>query len=222
MRDESLFFELIKEGKHDALKKLIEANPQLVEARYEGYLSPCLLALYNNEPEIARWLFEQRIPIDIFSAAAIAPAPVLVELLAAQPELVNAFAQDGFQPLGLAAFFGNLEAISILLDRGAQVNQPSRNEMKVMPLHSAVANRHLEIARLLIARGALVNATQAGDFTPLHAAAQNGQLDMVLLLLENGAQTGAVNKAGETPLQLALSHGHKEVATALQTQKPPS
>ena len=220
MSDAEQFFNAIKEGKRDDLERLVAVNPQLLEARYEGYLSPCLLALYYNEPELASWLFEQGIPLDIFSAAAIAPAPVLEEILDNHPDLLNAFAKDGFQPLGLAAFFGNLEAVGILLERGAQVNQPSQNAMRVMPLHSAVANRHLEIARLLIARGALVNATQANDFTPLHAAAQNGQLGMVLLLLENGAQTGAVTGEGETPLKLALIHGHQEVAAVLQTQPP--
>jgi uncharacterized protein len=139
-------------------------------------------------------------------------------LLDASPELVNAVAGDGFQPLGLAAFFGQDEVVRLLLMRGAAVDSPSHNLMRVMPLHSAAANRHLEICRMLLENGAPVNATQADDFTPLHEAAQNGQLEMVRLLLDYGAEVNVRKTDSLTPLTLAVQYGHVEVVELLKAQ----
>jgi ankyrin repeat protein len=133
-----------------------------------------------------------------------------------QPELVNAYAPDGFQPLGLAAFFGQIEIVEFLLSRGAEVNSPSRNAMRVMPLHSAIANQRSEIVKLLLEHGADVNATQADDFTPLHEAAQNGMADVTQWLIERGAHVNArLSSSGKTPLGLAIEHRHEEVAELL-------
>ena len=138
-----------------------------------------------------------------------------------QPALVNAYAQDGFQPLGLAAFFGNQAAVDYLLDRGAQVNSPSQNAMRVMPLHSAAASGQLEIARSLLAHGANPNSVQADGFVPLHAAAQNGQIEMVELLLSYGANLKIPTEDGKTALDFALENRHTRVANLLQERGAP-
>ena len=70
----------------------------------------------------------------------------LRELLDEDPSLANAWAEDGFQPLGLASFFGHVEAARLLVERGAEVNSASRNDFKVMPLHSAAATGDPEVA----------------------------------------------------------------------------
>ena len=85
-----------------------------------------------------------------------------------------------------------------------------------MPLHSAVAGGHLEIARALLEHEAQVNAAQAGGFTPLHGAAQNGQVEMVRLLLDYGADVNLRNKDGKTPLDLARAPGSR---TAVSTAR---
>jgi ankyrin repeat protein len=66
----------------------------------------------------------------------------------------TAFSPDGYTALGLASFFGHLQAVNLLLGR-RQVNVASRNEMNVMPLHSAVAGRHLAVAKVLLEHGAI-------------------------------------------------------------------
>jgi len=98
------------------------------------------------------------------------------------------------------------------------VNSPSDNSLHVMPLHSAAANRHLEIAPLLLEHDAMANAPQADDFTPLLAAAQNGQLEMVKLFLDYGADVRAASSGGQTPLDLALQSKNEDVILLLQTQ----
>jgi len=50
----------------------------------------------------------------------------LTELLAEDPELVDAMSGDGFTPLHLAAFFGQADAVRLLLARGATATPPRR------------------------------------------------------------------------------------------------
>jgi ankyrin repeat protein len=117
----------------------------------------------------------------------------LRELLDEDPSLANALADDGFQPLGLASFFGHADSARLLVELGAEVNSASRNAMKVMPLHSAAAAQdpvvRYEIAKLLLEAGADPNARQQDEYTPLMAADQHGDERLRELLVEHGATT---------------------------------
>jgi uncharacterized protein len=155
-------------------------------------MSDILQAVYRGDREEAERLATGR-TLDLFEAAALGRTERVQELLADDPSLANAFGDDGFQPLGLAVFFGHPESARVLLDAGAEVNSASRNDFKVMPLHSAcavkdVAKRH-ELARLLLERGADPNARQQDDFTPLMAADQVGDARLRDLLVEHGAKS---------------------------------
>jgi ankyrin repeat protein len=96
-----------------------------------------------------------------------------------------------------------------LLARGARVDQPSVNAMRVMPLHSAAAARSVTIARLLIEHGAHVNARQgeSGGFTPLMEAALNGHVELVELLLAFGADPTLRDAGGHSAAHHARSGG---------------
>ena len=72
--------------------------------------------------------------------------------------------------------------------------------MNVTPLHSA-ANK--EIAELLIAKGADVNAKSDDGWTSLHDATSIGHNEIVELLITKGADVNAKNNYGNTPLDLA-------------------
>jgi ankyrin repeat protein len=134
----------------------------------------------------------------VFEASAAGRDERLRELLDEDPSLANAWADDGFQPLGLASFFGHVEAARVLVARGAEVNSASRNDMKVMPLHSAVATgdpeARYELAKLLLEHGADPNARQQDDFTPLMAAEHHGDQRLRGLLIEHGAETPRVGR----------------------------
>ena len=153
--------------------------------------SELLQAVYQGDQARAEELLASDPKLDVFEAAAVGRTERLEELLDQDPELANAWADDGFQPLGLASFFGHVDAVRLLLDRGAEVNSASRNELKVMPLHSAAAttdpSASYEIARLLLKQGADPNARQQDDFTPLMAAEHRGDERLRELLVEHGA-----------------------------------
>jgi len=154
-------------------------------------MSEILQAVYRGDHARVEELLADGPELDVFEASALGRTDRLRELLDADPSLANAWADDGFQPLGLASFFGHVEAVRLLVERGAEVNSASRNDFKVMPLHSAVAEKdpetRYEIARLLLEHGADPNARQQDDFTPLMAADQQGDGRLRALLVEHGA-----------------------------------
>ena len=211
-------FEAIKTGDGAEADRLLDLEPELIDARDEDGLSPVLIAVYYGQKDVAQRLLARGPTLDAFEAAAVGDTPRLTELLDADRSLVDAWSVDGYQALGLASFFGHLDAARLLLDRGARHDLPSRNSMTVMPLHSAAAGRHADVAQLLIDRGADVNVASHGGFTPLHAAGQNGDKELVDALLGAGARSAPVSADGETPADLADKAGHAEVAALLRAQ----
>jgi uncharacterized protein len=153
--------------------------------------SKILQALYTGNRERAEELLAAGPQLDFFEAAAVGDTERVRELLASDPRAANAWAEDGFQPLGLSVFFGHLDTARALVDAGAEVNSPSRNDFKVMPLHSACATKdpevRYELAKLLLEHGADPNARQQDEFTPLMAAEQHGDERLRELLVEHGA-----------------------------------
>jgi ankyrin repeat protein len=120
-----------------------------------------------------------------------------LKILAAEDtELIGSYSPDGFTPLGLAAFFGRKDVLDFLLAHGANPNAASKNQMRVMPLHSAVAHRQPEIATAmvesLLSNGAKVNVAQDGGWTPLHQAAAHGQIEIIKLLLDQKCECKAM------------------------------
>jgi uncharacterized protein len=154
-------------------------------------MSELLQAIYTGDQARADELLAADPELDVFEAAAVGRTDRLRELLDQDTSLANAWAEDGFQPLGLASFFGHIEAAKLLVERGAEVNSASRNDFKVMPLHSAAAtgdeDTRYELAKLLLENGADPNAVQQDEFTPLMAADQHGDQRLRDLLVEHGA-----------------------------------
>lgn len=84
-------------------------------------------------------------------------------------------------------------------------------------LHIAALRNRIEVVKLLIERGADVNA-KGGWWvvTPLHWAADNGHTEMVWLLLEQGADVNArTEEHGYTPLHWAANNGHRATVELL-------
>lgn len=208
----------VKHGDLEAVQRLVQADPTAVDAELDG-VPAVRLALYYGQPQIAEVLAAAGARLDLFSAAALGRLSDVQIALAEDPQRLDAYSSDGYPALGLAAFLGRLEVAAWLLERGADASLASLNAMRVQPLHAAAAGKHLEIARLILAHGADVNARQQNGFAPLHAAAQNGQAELVRLLLDHGADPAQTTDDGRRPLDFALAGGHNDVAALLRERR---
>ena len=179
-------------------------------------VSDILQAKYRGNNARVEELLKADPALNIFEAAATGLTARVRELLAANPALVNAYAPDGFHPLGLAAFFGNKPTAEALLQAGADVNQQSRESMKVSALHSAAAARRPDIVEMLLAKGANPNLRAEGGVTVFHAAGATGQVEVAEMLLKRGGDINATDSSGKTPLAQALNNKNDAMAAWLQ------
>ena len=82
-------------------------------------------------------------------------------------------------------------------------------------LMTAAWNGHLAICRLLIDKGAQLEAKDIIGRTPLHRAAMQGRVDIVRLLCNSGADVEARENNEERPLHWAVEHGHISIVKDL-------
>lgn len=209
------FFKAIQEGDKEKVERMLRKIPDLILARSKKNLSPLLTAMYYHEFEIAELLLDRMVKLTVYEAAATGKMTHLISNLGHKPELVNAYSEDGYQPIGLAAYFGHEKVVEYLIKAGAEVNSPSKNPLGVTPLQSAVAGGHLEITGLLLTAGASPNVRERGGYTPLHTAAHNGDAEIVRNLIFGGADLEAKSDKKETPLDMARKSGHDEVVNLL-------
>jgi ankyrin repeat protein len=209
------FVDAIKGGDRAEVERQLDSDPSLIHLRENG-LSPILIAAYYGHSDIASFLADKTVALTIFEAAATGKINNILRLLARDPQLVNAYSEDGFQALGLACYFGHFDVAEYLVKAGAPVNSPSRNDLGAAPIQSAAAAGYEKIVELLLKHKADPNIREQGGYTPLHAAAQNGDKDMIYTLLYGGADLTLQSDDGKMPLDLALEAGHAEAAKLLQ------
>ena len=99
-----------------------------------------------------------------------------------------------------AAGEGNIEAVKQHIAAGTDVDAKTRGET---PLLWAARFGQSQVAELLIAEGADVNAKNVVGQTPLHWAAMAGHKEIIELLIAAGADVNAKTNDGQTPLDLA-------------------
>ena len=174
--------------------------------------SDILAALYRNDAAEATRLADTAVVLTIWEAAALGRDAAVARLAAEDPARVGAVAADGHTPLGLAAFFGHASTVRLLLARGADPTQASSNEMRVQPLHAAVAGRNADCVEAILDAGADPDARQQVGYTPLMGAASAGRLDLADLLLARGADRSLQSEDGKTAAAVASEHGHSSLA----------
>jgi len=217
---EQQLFDAIKAGKVDEVRQLVQQNPSAKLARDASGASAILVAAYNMKPDVVNALLELGAPVDIFEASVLGKVDRIQEIVKSSPARVSEHAQDGFTPVALAAFFGQLAAVKALIAAGADVKAAAKNALKVQALHAAVAGRNLEIVKAVLDAGADPNAQQQAGFRPIHEAGTNANRALADLLLKHGADPSLPSDNGKNAIDLAREKGHAEFADWLATQRP--
>lgn len=112
--------------------------------------------------------------------------------------------------------------MQLLLDAGAEI-EAKGGFYDSTPLFQAAEMGHVEVCRLLVARGAKLNAPSNKGSTAVHVAAWRGRLEAIRFLLDAGAEAreGSAGDHSQTPLHMAIIHGKADVARELARRLGP-
>ena len=111
--------------------------------------------------------------------------------------------QYGNIPIHIACWKGHGDILSVLIQRGSQLN--SKNALGMTPLIMAARYGYDDLVKMLIEGGADIDIADNNDLTALHYACVHGKGQMVPALLAAGADPNAKTSAGLTPLHLAAT-----------------
>ncbi|MES2677513.1 MAG: ankyrin repeat domain-containing protein [Pseudomonadota bacterium] len=118
---------------------------------------------------------------------------------------------DGVFPIFLAAQFKKPDLVKKLIEQGAKVVSPdgieySRRDDGLTPLILVAGDGDLDVAQLLVAKGANINLISSRwKQTPLASAVMQGRIDMVAYLLEQNANVEQGSSSETTPLKLTVT-----------------
>ncbi|XP_034104176.1 protein TANC2 isoform X3 [Drosophila albomicans] len=176
------------------------------------YLLACDWSPRARSQDVGRSLALQQA---LIGAAAQAHVKILEDLLDLNEHELNDLSVDvnGLEPssgelaLTAAARHGCVDAVNILMSRGAQID--ARNRQGYTALWLAVKEGHWSVVEQLLQRGALLDEPLGQTRkTPLMIAAEEGHLELLELLLARGAALEAEDHEGFTALSWACLRGH--------------
>ncbi len=211
-------------GDIERVKTLLKADPRLLVARDPMGNTALIIAVNSGHDALADLLFDAGVEPGLHEAAAIGDIARVRAALDAHPAQLDTYSPEGFTALALAAHFGHLEVMRLLIDRGADVNRMATHRIGVTPLHAALFGRQVEAALLLVERGADVTLARGGagmkraGWTPLHYAAGMGFTALVQPLLDRGADPSSRDEEGKTPLDVAIDTNHSEIVDVLRSR----
>ncbi|MAE68068.1 MAG: hypothetical protein CMJ18_27780 [Phycisphaeraceae bacterium] len=136
---------------------------------------------------------------DLWAASAIGDLDRMELLIKADPQCVNRLhlpLRGAGWPLVIAANHGQMQAVRLLLDRGADPDTPSESDNgyyvaeRGHALYSACSNNDLAMAELLLERGTNPDTVIDASGCAMHLAVNHGNQAMIALLLRHGAVLG--------------------------------
>lgn len=213
-------------GRYEVVEILLNVGANKEHRNVSDY-TPLSLAASGGYVNIIRLLLNHGAEINSRTGSKLGISPLMlaamnghtsaVKLLLDMGSDINAQIETNRNTaLTLACFQGRHEVVSLLLDRKANVEH--RAKTGLTPLMEAASGGYIEVGRVLLDKGADVNATPVPSSrdTALTIAADKGHLKFVDLLLQRGAAVEVKNKKGNSPLWLAANGGHLSVVKILK------
>jgi len=147
----------------------------------------------------------------------------LAEFLIKNGASINAGNFAGETPLSFAVRNGKTEIAELLIDKGVGVNGSSGWGGGSHVYHAAVYG-HMDTMKMLIEKGADLNAKSGGEFTLLHRLANPSEvigggfdhLEVIELAINKGAKVNSKDRKGRTPLDWAISKKRTETVDLLR------
>lgn len=137
---------------------------------------------------------------------------ICIMLLEARAEIDCEEISDGRHPLHDACAKGSYDAVELLLDRRARIEECTFTGMR--PLHWASAHGHPDVVDLLLDRRASIGASSCNSYQAMHHAANGGHAAVVRLLCKRGAKVDA-EANDRRPIHLACLASHLDAAAVL-------
>ena len=197
------FFSSVFKRDVDMAKQLSEGNIDVNVIDGRSGLTPLIQAIRNKDIAMVRFLISlPRIDINAVDSKKYC-----------------------LPPISHAIQMNNMEIIRMLIQSGADVNEPSMADKNPYntPLMIAAWHGRLDIARLLVESGACVNQSDKGNgFTPLIKAAFQNQVELVRFLLNSGADRTICSFERKTALDYAYEKNnenqYKDVIDLLKSE----
>lgn len=152
----------------------------------------------------------------------------IVELLLARGASVKARDDRNGTALVTAGWHGHTRVGELLLDYGADINAVNQHKFSALhetcavikhkfnALHETCNRGRVEMAMMLLKRGARFEDPNEFGYTPLHQCAMHGHLDLVREILDRGGNINILHaRAHWTALAQACEHGRLPVVELL-------
>uniref|UniRef100_A0A670IRL4 Ankyrin 2 n=1 Tax=Podarcis muralis TaxID=64176 RepID=A0A670IRL4_PODMU len=193
--------------------------------------TPLYMAAQENHIEVVKYLLENG--ANQSTATEDGFTPLAVALQQGHNQAVAILLENDTKgkvrlpALHIAARKDDTKSAALLLQNDHNADVQSKmmvnrtTESGFTPLHIAAHYGNVNVATLLLNRGAVVDFTARNGITPLHVASKRGNTNMVKLLLDRGGQIDAKTRDGLTPLHCAARSGHDQVVELLLERGAP-
>lgn len=149
----------------------------------------------------------------IFDIARTGTVTEVKELMKQNPDIINQTNDQGFSPLILACYRGNVEVAKFLMDNVKDINYKSQEGTALAGL-SVKYNK--DLVEYILKKNANPNLADATGSTPLFWAVKFGNKELTELLLKYKADKTIKDSQGMTPFEYALQTNNKEIINLLK------
>ncbi|NXR35106.1 ANK2 protein, partial [Zosterops hypoxanthus] len=215
-------------GQAEVVKVLVKEGAN-INAQSQNGFTPLYMAAQENHIEVVKYLLENG--ANQSTATEDGFTPLAVALQQGHNQAVAILLENDTKgkvrlpALHIAARKDDTKSAALLLQNDHNADVQSKGcfplQSGFTPLHIAAHYGNVNVATLLLNRGAAVDFTARNGITPLHVASKRGNTNMVKLLLDRGGQIDAKTRDGLTPLHCAARSGHDQVVELLLERGAP-